>query len=261
MFQSSIKKSSIKKSQSTTQSTTQLIFKNMITIQDLTRVFRTEEVETAALSGINLKIKKGDFLTIMGPSGCGKSTLLNIIGLLDSASGGSYKLLDNEMIGLKEKGRANVRKENIGFIFQNFNLIDELSVYDNIELPLIYNNVKASDRKQKVEAIAEKLNISHRLKHFPQQLSGGQQQRVAVARALVNDPKIILADEPTGNLDSKNGNEVMELLTDLHAKGATILMVTHSDYDASFSQKTIHMKDGVIFSERLNQRNVDVFKV
>jgi putative ABC transport system ATP-binding protein len=231
----------------------------MITIQNLTKVFRTEEVETSALSGISLEIKKGDFLTIMGPSGCGKSTLLNIIGLLDSANDGSYKLLDQEMIGLKEKGRANVRKENIGFIFQNFNLIDELSVYDNIELPLLYNNVKASDRKQKIEAIAEKLNISHRLKHFPQQLSGGQQQRVAVARALVNDPKIILADEPTGNLDSKNGNEVMELLTDLHAKGATILMVTHSDYDASFSQKTIHMKDGVIFSERLNQRNVDVF--
>lgn len=231
----------------------------MITIQNLSKVFRTEEVETSALNGINLQINQGDFLSIMGPSGCGKSTLLNIVGLLDSASGGSYQLLGNEMIGLKEKGRAMVRKENIGFIFQNFNLIDELSVYDNIELPLIYNNVKPAERKQKVEAIAEKLAIAHRLKHFPQQLSGGQQQRVAVARALVNDPKIILADEPTGNLDSKNGNEVMELLTDLHAKGATILMVTHSDYDASFSQRTIHMKDGVVFSEKKNQRNVDVF--
>ncbi|SEA12093.1 putative ABC transport system ATP-binding protein [Flavobacterium gillisiae] len=233
----------------------------MITIQNLTKIFRTEELETSALSGINLQINEGDFLSIMGPSGCGKSTLLNIIGLLDSASDGSYTLLNQEMIGLREKGRSSVRKENIGFIFQNFNLIDELSVYDNIELPLIYNNVKASERKLKVEAIAKKLNIAHRLKYYPQQLSGGQQQRVAVARALINDPKIILADEPTGNLDSKNGNEVMELLTDLHAKGATILMVTHSDYDAAFSQKTILMKDGVIFSEKSNQRNVDVFKV
>ncbi|MFT5251665.1 MAG: putative ABC transport system ATP-binding protein [Flavobacteriales bacterium] len=233
----------------------------MIAIQNLTKIFRTEELETAALSGINLQINEGDFLSIMGPSGSGKSTLLNIVGLLDSASGGSYTLLNQEMIGLKEKGRSSVRKENIGFIFQNFNLIDELSVYDNIELPLIYNSVKASERKLKVQAIAEKLNIAHRLKHYPQQLSGGQQQRVAVARALINDPKIILADEPTGNLDSKNGNEVMELLTDLHAKGATILMVTHSDYDASFSQRTILMKDGFVFSEKMNQRNVDIFKI
>ncbi len=230
----------------------------MISIENLTKIFRTEEVETAALNGISLQINAGDFLSIMGPSGCGKSTLLNIIGLLDSPSGGSYRLLGNEMAGLKEKGRASVRKENIGFIFQNFNLIDELSVYDNIELPLVYNNVKQGQRKAKVEAIAEKLGIAHRLRHFPQQLSGGQQQRVAVGRALVNDPKIILADEPTGNLDSRNGNEVMELLTDLHAKGSTILMVTHSDYDASFSQKTIMMKDGVIFSEKNNKRRIDV---
>jgi putative ABC transport system ATP-binding protein len=231
----------------------------MIQIENLSRVFQTEEVETTALNGISLTINQGDFISIMGPSGCGKSTLLNIIGLLDSPSSGSYKLLDKEMAGLKEKDRANVRKQNIGFIFQNFNLIDELSVYDNIELPLIYNGVKASERKEKVEKIAEKLNISHRLKHFPQQLSGGQQQRVAVARALVNEPKIILADEPTGNLDSKNGNEVMELLMNLHANGATILMVTHSSYDASFSQKIIEMKDGVIFSEKQNHRNIDVF--
>ena len=231
----------------------------MITIKELTKIFRTEEVETAALNGIDLQIKAGDFVSIMGPSGCGKSTLLNIVGLLDSATSGIYMLLGNEMWDLKEKGRATFRKEHIGFIFQNFNLIDELSVFDNIELPLIYNNVKSADRKKQVEAIAEKLGISHRLRHFPQQLSGGQQQRVAVARALINNPKIILADEPTGNLDSKNGNEVMELLTDLHAKGATILMVTHSDYDASFSQRTIQMKDGVIFSEKRNQRNVDVF--
>lgn len=231
----------------------------MIQIENLSRVFQTEEVETTALNGIDLTINQGDFISIMGPSGCGKSTLLNIIGLLDSPSSGSYKLLDKEMAGLKEKDRANVRKQNIGFIFQNFNLIDELSVYDNIELPLIYNGVKASERKEKVEKIAEKLNISHRLKHFPQQLSGGQQQRVAVARALVNEPKIILADEPTGNLDSKNGNEVMELLMNLHANGATILMVTHSSYDASFSQKIIEMKDGIIFSEKQNHRNIDVF--
>ncbi len=231
----------------------------MIAIKNLTKIFRTEEVETAALNGINLTINEGDFVSIMGPSGCGKSTLLNIIGLLDSPTSGNYELLGNEMSNLKEKARAVVRKENIGFIFQNFNLIDELSVFDNIELPLIYNNVKASERKFRVEEIAEKLGITHRLRHFPQQLSGGQQQRVAVARALVTNPKVILADEPTGNLDSKNGNEVMELLTDLHAKGATILMVTHSNYDASFSQRTIQMKDGVIFSEKQNQRNVDVF--
>jgi putative ABC transport system ATP-binding protein len=231
----------------------------MIQIENLNRVFQTEEVETTALNGIDLTINQGDFISIMGPSGCGKSTLLNIIGLLDSPTSGSYKLLNQEMAGLKEKDRANVRKQNIGFIFQNFNLIDELSVYDNIELPLIYNGVKASERKEKVEKIAEKLNVSHRLKHFPQQLSGGQQQRVAVARALVNEPNIILADEPTGNLDSKNGNEVMELLMNLHANGATILMVTHSSYDASFSQKIIEMKDGIIFSEKQNHRNIDVF--
>ena len=215
----------------------------MIKIQNLSKIFRTEEVETKALNEIALEVKQGEFITIMGASGCGKSTLLNIVGLLDSASSGSYQLLNQEMLGLSESEKSKIRKQNIGFIFQNFNLIDELSVYDNIELPLIYNNVSASERKKKVEAIAERLAISHRLKHFPQQLSGGQQQRVAVARALINDPKIILADEPTGNLDSKNGNEVMELLTDLHANGATILMVTHSDYDASFSQKTVFMKD------------------
>ncbi|MNS68409.1 Macrolide export ATP-binding/permease protein MacB [compost metagenome] len=230
----------------------------MIQIKNLSKVFRAEEVETKALSQISLTIKEGDFVSIMGPSGSGKSTLLNIVGLLDSASNGSYHLLNQEMIGLKEKEKSKARKENIGFIFQNFNLIDELSVYDNIELPLIYNKIPSSERKEKVSVIAERLGISHRLKHYPQQLSGGQQQRVAVARALINDPKIILADEPTGNLDSKSGNEVMELLTDLHANGATILMVTHSDYDASFSQKTIHMKDGIILSEKTNSRNVDV---
>ena len=230
----------------------------MITIKNLSKIFQTEEVETKALNEVSITINQGDFVTIMGASGSGKSTLLNIVGLLDSASSGSYHLLKQEMIGLKEQQRSKIRKENIGFVFQNFNLIDELSVYDNIELPLIYNNVTASERKQKIEKMAERLGISHRLKHYPQQLSGGQQQRVAVARALINDPKIILADEPTGNLDSKNGNEVMELLTDLHAQGATILMVTHSDYDASFSQKTIFMKDGFILSEKNNSKNVDV---
>lgn len=230
----------------------------MINISNLSKVFRTEEVETKALNEVSITINQGDFVSIMGASGSGKSTLLNIIGLLDSATSGSYQLLNHEMMGLKEQQKSKFRKENIGFVFQNFNLIDELSVYDNIELPLIYNNVIASTRKLKVEKIAERLGISHRLKHYPQQLSGGQQQRVAVARALITDPKIILADEPTGNLDSKNGNEVMELLTDLHAQGATILMVTHSEYDASFSQKTIMMKDGAVLSEKNNSKNVDV---
>jgi len=230
----------------------------MINIQNLSKVFSTEEIETKALNNVSLQIQQGEFVTIMGASGCGKSTLLNIVGLLDNVSSGSYKLLDREINGLSEAEKSKIRKQNIGFVFQNFNLIDELSVYDNIELPLIYNNVPASERKKKVEAIAERLAISHRLKHYPQQLSGGQQQRVAVARALINDPKIILADEPTGNLDSKNGNEVMELLTDLHANGATILMVTHSNYDASFSQKTIFMKDGMVLTEKQNSRNVDV---
>lgn len=230
----------------------------MISIKKLSKIFRTEEVETKALNEIDLEVNQGEFITIMGASGCGKSTLLNIVGLLDGASGGNYQLLNQEINGLSESEKSKIRKQNIGFIFQNFNLIDELSVFDNIELPLIYNNIPTSERKKKVEAIAERLGISHRLKHFPQQLSGGQQQRVAVARALINDPKIILADEPTGNLDSKNGNEVMELLTDLHANGATILMVTHSDYDASFSQKTILMKDGMIISEKKNSKNVDI---
>ena len=230
----------------------------MIQINNLSKVFRTEEVETKALNEVSITINQGEFVTIMGASGSGKSTLLNIVGLLDNASSGKYQLLNQEMNGIKEQEKSKVRKQNIGFIFQNFNLIDELSVYDNIELPLIYNNVATSERKKKVEAIADRLGISHRLKHYPQQLSGGQQQRVAVARALINGPKIILADEPTGNLDSKNGNEVMELLTDLHAQGSTILMVTHSDYDASFSQRTIFMKDGTVLSEKNNSRNVDV---
>ncbi|MFY8096613.1 MAG: ABC transporter ATP-binding protein [Flavobacterium sp.] len=230
----------------------------MIKIEKISKIFRTEEVETKALSEVSITINQGEFVTIMGASGSGKSTLLNIVGLLDSATSGSYTLLNEEMIHKKEKEKAIIRKQHIGFIFQNFNLIDELSVFDNIELPLIYNKISSPERKKRVEQMAERLGISHRLKHFPQQLSGGQQQRVAVARALINEPKIILADEPTGNLDSKNGNEVMELLTDLHANGATILMVTHSNYDASFSQRTIIMKDGYVLSEKNNNKNIDV---
>jgi len=232
----------------------------MITIKNLSRIFTSTEVQTRALSRVNLQINEGDFISIMGPSGCGKSTLLHIIGLLDDISEGSYALLGQEIFGLNEKERARIRKANIGFIFQNFNLIDELNVYDNIELPLIYNRIPAGERKVRIQKMAEKLSISHRLQHYPQQLSGGQQQRVAVARALINNPKIILADEPTGNLDSSNGNDVMELLTTLHAQGTTILMVTHSMHDAGFSQKIITMKDGEILTERKNQKTVDVFK-
>lgn len=230
----------------------------MIKAENLTKVYRTEEVETSALNQVNLQVKQGEFISIMGPSGCGKSTLLNILGLLDDITSGSYLFDGQEMAKLKESARSKVRKQNIGFIFQNFNLIDELNVYENIELPLIYNGVSGSERKKKVEEIMERMNISHRKKHFPQQLSGGQQQRVAVARALVTEPKLILADEPTGNLDSKNGNEVMELLTDLHAKGATIVMVTHSNYDASFSQRIIELKDGQIIAEHLNKKEISI---
>lgn len=230
----------------------------MIKTENLNKVYRTEEVETSALNNVNLHIKKGEFVSIMGPSGCGKSTLLNILGLLDDISSGSYLFDSQEMAKLKENGRSKVRKQNIGFIFQNFNLIDELNVFENIELPLIYNGVSSSERKKKVNEILERMNISHRSKHFPQQLSGGQQQRVAVARALVTEPKLILADEPTGNLDSRNGNEVMELLTDLHAKGSTIVMVTHSAYDASFSQRTIELKDGQVIAEHSNKKEVSI---
>lgn len=231
----------------------------MIEIEKLTKIFTTEDVQTRALHQVDLTIKRGEFVSIMGPSGCGKSTLLNIIGLLDSFNEGSYRLLNQEMAHTSENQRSNVRKNTIGFIFQNFNLIDELSVYDNIELPLIYGNIPQSERKKRVQEIAERLNIVHRLQHFPQQLSGGQQQRVAVARALVIRPEIILADEPTGNLDSTNGNEVMELLTDLHIQGTTILMVTHSSGDAAFSERIITMKDGEILSEKAIKQNINVF--
>ena len=218
----------------------------MITLTNLEKIYRTKEIETVALENVNLTVNKGEFLSIMGPSGCGKSTLLNIIGLLDNPTDGKY-YFDGEEVGhLKEKQRTQVRKGNIGFVFQSFNLIDELNVFENVELPLTYLKVKASERKQMVNDILKRMNISHRANHFPQQLSGGQQQRVAIARAVVSNPKIILADEPTGNLDSKNGAEVMNLLTELNKEGTTIIMVTHSQHDASFAHRTVHLFDGSI---------------
>ena len=225
----------------------------MIKITDLSKVFRTEEIETTALNGVSFEIKDGEFVAIMGPSGCGKSTLLNIMGLLDNPSGGSYKLLGSEVGQLKEKERTKFRKGNIGFVFQSFNLIDELNVYENVELPLRYLNISASERKVKVTEILKRMGISHRAKHFPQQLSGGQQQRVAIARAVVSAPKLILADEPTGNLDSKNGKEVMDLLAELNAEGTTIVMVTHSQKDAAVAQRVINLFDGQIVGDVKNE--------
>lgn len=218
----------------------------MITINNISKVFRTSEVETVALNHVNLEIKQGEFVAIMGPSGCGKSTLLNILGLLDNPTEGSYKLIDHEVANLKEKERTQMRKGKLGFVFQSFNLIDELNVFENVELPLTYLNIGRSERKQMVNDILRRMNLSHRAKHFPQQLSGGQQQRVAIARAVVSNPKLILADEPTGNLDSKNGAEVMNLLTELNKEGTTIIMVTHSQHDASFAHRVVHLFDGSI---------------
>jgi len=225
----------------------------MIIVSNLSKIFRTEEIETTALNGVSFEIKDGEFVAIMGPSGCGKSTLLNILGLLDNPTEGSYLFAETEVAKLKEKERTRFRKGNIGFIFQSFNLIDELSVYDNIELPLRYLNIPAAERKQKVTEMMKRMNISHRATHFPQQLSGGQQQRVAIARACVSNPKLILADEPTGNLDSKNGKEVMELLQELNREGTTIVMVTHSQRDASMAQRTIDLFDGKIVSDVKNE--------
>ncbi|HLV23841.1 MAG TPA: ABC transporter ATP-binding protein, partial [Moheibacter sp.] len=202
----------------------------MINIKDLDKIYRTEEIETLALSQIKLHVKKGEFLAVMGPSGCGKSTLLNIIGLLDDIDGGTYFFNNTDVSHFNERKRSELRKHNIGFVFQSFNLIDELTVYENVELPLIYTKVPKAERKKMVEAVLEKVQIMHRRNHFPQQLSGGQQQRVAVARAVVTNPKVILADEPTGNLDSTNGNEVMNMLTELNESGTTIVMVTHSEH-------------------------------
>lgn len=221
----------------------------MIKSVDLTKVFRTEEVETTALNQVSFEIKEGEFVAIMGPSGCGKSTLLNILGLLDNPSDGQYFFVDHEVSRYSEKQRANLRKRNIGFVFQNFNLIDELSVFENVELPLIYLGYSAADRKKRVEEVLEQMQIMHRKNHFPLQLSGGQQQRVAVCRAVVAKPHIILADEPTGNLDSTHGDEVMNLLETLNKNGTTIIMVTHSQRDASYAQRIIRLFDGQIVTE------------
>ena len=218
----------------------------MIKTEKLQKIFKTEEVETWALHDVTLEIKEGEFVAIMGPSGCGKSTLLNILGLLDNPSNGTYQLNGVEVSKLSEADRTNLRKGVIGFVFQSFNLIDELNVYENIELPLLYMGVPKDERKRRVEEVMKRMDISHRVKHFPQQLSGGQQQRVAIARAVVANPKIILADEPTGNLDSKNGKEVMDLLTQLNKEGTTVVMVTHSQHDAGYATRTINLFDGQV---------------
>ena len=223
----------------------------MIKITDLEKYYRTEEVQTVALNKLSFEVKTGEFVAVMGPSGCGKSTLLNILGLLDDPDGGSFLFNGVEVADYNERKRANLRKHNIGFVFQSFNLIDELTVFENVELPLIYTGVKPADRKIRVEEVLEKMQIMHRRNHFPQQLSGGQQQRVAVARAVVNHPKLILADEPTGNLDSSNGNEVMNLLIDLNDQGTTIIMVTHSEHDAKYSHRIIRMLDGQKVTENV----------
>jgi len=231
----------------------------MIKTEKLTKIFRTEEIETSALNNVNLHVEKGEFVAIMGPSGCGKSTLLNIVGLLDNPSGGKYYFDGQEVGHLKERNRTQLRKGNIGFVFQSFNLIDELNVYENVELPLIYLKYKAKERKEMVEKVLERMKISHRRKHFPQQLSGGQQQRVAIARAVVANPKLILADEPTGNLDSKNGLEVMNLLTELNKEGTTIVMVTHSLHDSEFAHRVINLFDGAVLTEEVKKQLGEVF--
>ena len=221
----------------------------MIKTEKLQKIFKTEEVETWALNDVTLEIKEGEFVAIMGPSGCGKSTLLNILGLLDNPTNGTYTLNGVEVSKMTESQRTELRKGVIGFVFQSFNLIDELNVYENIELPLLYMGVPAAERKRRVEEAMDRMAIAHRVKHFPQQLSGGQQQRVAIARAVVANPKIILADEPTGNLDSKNGKEVMELLTKLNKEGTTVVMVTHSQHDAGYATRTINLFDGSVVNE------------
>lgn len=218
----------------------------MIKLENISKVFRTEEVETVALDNINLNVDKGEFLAIMGPSGCGKSTLLNTIGLLDCPTSGRMEFLGKDLSGMGEKEFAAIRKGNIGFVFQSFNLIDELNVYQNVELPLTYLDIPSRERKQRVEELLERMNIAHRAKHYPRQLSGGQQQRVAISRAVVTQPVLVLADEPTGNLDSKNGIEVMELLSELNAGGTTVVMVTHSERDAAYAHRVVTLFDGRI---------------
>lgn len=221
----------------------------MIKTQALTKVYRTDEIETTALNEVSMEVQEGEFLSIMGPSGCGKSTLMNLLGLIDSPSGGAYYFLGEEVSRYSERQRANLRKAHIGFVFQSFNLIDELTVFENVELPLIYTRMKSADRRTRVEEVLESMNMMHRRNHFPQQLSGGQQQRVAVARAIVNRPHLILADEPTGNLDSANGDDVMKMLTQLNEQGTTVIMVTHSPRNAEFGHKVVRLLDGKIVSE------------
>lgn len=225
----------------------------MLKTNSLVKIFKTDEIETTALNKVDLEVKKGEFVAIMGPSGCGKSTLLNIVGLLDNPSGGELYFDDIEVSKFKERQRTELRKANVGFVFQSFNLIDELSVFENVELPLLYLKVSASERKKKVDAVLERMKIAHRRKHFPQQLSGGQQQRVAIARAVVANPKLILADEPTGNLDSANGQEVMNLLSELNKEGTTIVMVTHSPSDAEYAHRVIQLFDGHIVTENIKK--------
>lgn len=221
----------------------------MIEVSNLKKIFRTEEVETWALSDVSFTVADGEFVAIMGPSGCGKSTLLSILGLLDNPTEGSYMLQGHEVAGLNENQRTDLRKGTIGFVFQSFNLIDELNVFENIELPLLYMGVPEKERRRRVQEVMDRMNISHREKHFPNQLSGGQQQRVAIARAVISNPKLILADEPTGNLDSVNGQEVMNLLKELNQAGTTIVMVTHSRHDASYANRIINLFDGSIVKE------------
>ncbi len=225
----------------------------MIKTVELSKIFRTDEIETKALCNANIHVKRNEFVAVMGPSGCGKSTLLNIIGLLDNPSGGEYYFDGKEVGRLKERNRTLLRKGNIGFVFQSFNLIDELNVYENVELPLIYLKLKNRERKEMVEKVLDRMKISHRKKHFPQQLSGGQQQRVAIARAVVANPKLILADEPTGNLDSKNGREVMNLLSELNQEGTTIVMVTHSLRDSEYAHRVINLFDGMVITEEIKK--------
>jgi len=224
----------------------------MIKTKNLVKVFLTEEVETTALNKVNLEVNEGEFVSIMGPSGCGKSTLLNILGLLDNPTKGEFNFLGNDVSKYNERQRADLRKENLGFVFQSFNLIDELTIFENVELPLLYLKMGSSERKKKVNTVLEQMRIDHRSGHFPQQLSGGQQQRVAVSRAVVSEPKIIMADEPTGNLDSSHGDEVMKILRDLNKQGTSIVMVTHSPAYAKYAHRTIQLFDGKISNEKMN---------
>jgi len=225
----------------------------MIETKHLKKVFKSADIETVALAGINLKVEEGEFVSVMGPSGCGKTTLLNLLGMIDTASSGSYRFMDKDVYSLREKQITRLRKDNIGFVFQNFNLIEELSIWENIELPLIYQKVKKSERKKRVMEVIDRLEITHRKDLLPVQLSGGQQQRVAVARAIVTRPHLLLADEPTGNLDSMHGEEVMNILDELNKEGMTIVMVTHSHHDASYSRRIVHLFDGQIINENLNR--------